>query len=186
MRQKPSFLTICAAAFVLGILFGGVLWIFLNREKKEGIILTTALPPSDLQFSIYGAVKEPGTYSSPEEIRVGTAVAMAGGYAENAAIPLAKLSHRVRDGESIFIPTMGTAQTEVPETQELLDLNTASREELITLPGIGEKKAEDILALREKLGRFRRVEDLLQVPGIGEMVLEKFYDLVTVNESEGL
>lgn len=150
------------------------------------MILMTALPPSDLQFTIYGAVKEPGTYSSPEEIRIGTAVAIAGGYAENAAIPLARLSNRVRDGESIFIPTMGTAQTEVPETRELLDLNTASREELMTLPGIGEKKAEDILALREKLGNFRRVEDLLQVPGIGETILEKFYDLVTINESEGL
>ncbi len=184
MREKPSFLTICAAAFVLGILFSGILWIILNKEKKDGIILTTALPPSDFQFSIYGAVNDPGTYSSPEEVRLGTAVAIAGGYTENADIPLARLSNRVRDGESIFIPTMGTAPTEVPETRKRLDLNTASREELITLPGIGEKKAGDILALREKLGGFRRVEDLLQIQGIGETILEKFYDLVTVNGSE--
>jgi len=61
-----------------------------------------------------------------------------------------------------------------------LDLNTATAEELLALPGIGEKRAADIVAWREAHGPFRYVEDLIQVPGIGEGVLEGLVDYITV------
>ncbi len=61
-----------------------------------------------------------------------------------------------------------------------LDLNAATEEELMALPGIGEKRAADIVAWREAHGPFRYVEDLVQVPGIGEGVLEGLIDYITV------
>ncbi|MBQ9301060.1 MAG: helix-hairpin-helix domain-containing protein [Clostridia bacterium] len=65
----------------------------------------------------------------------------------------------------------------LPDAQRL-NLNAASRDELMTLPGIGEKTAEAILALRETLGSFRYPEDLLLVNGIGTKKLETIYDLI--------
>lgn len=64
---------------------------------------------------------------------------------------------------------------------ELVDLNTASAEELMTLPGIGEKRAADIIADREANGPFRTPEDLTRVNGIGEGILAGLIDLVTVS-----
>ena len=63
----------------------------------------------------------------------------------------------------------------------LVDLNTASAEELMTLPGIGEKRAADIIADREANGPFRTPEDLTRVSGIGEGILAGLIDLVTVS-----
>ena len=62
---------------------------------------------------------------------------------------------------------------------EVLDLNTAPAEDLTRLPGIGEKRAEDIVAWREEHGPFQKVEELLRVPGIGEKRLAEIRDLVT-------
>ncbi len=67
---------------------------------------------------------------------------------------------------------------------ELVDLNTATAEELMTLPGIGEKRAADIIAYREANGPFRIPEDLTRVSGIGEGILAGLIDRVTVSQKE--
>ena len=67
---------------------------------------------------------------------------------------------------------------------EKLDLNSAGAEELRKLPGIGEKLSAAIVSWREEHGPFRDVEDLLQVPGIGQKRLEEIRDLVTVNDGD--
>lgn len=76
-------------------------------------------------------------------------------------------------------PPTGRATPESPVT-----LNTATLEDLRRLPGIGPKKAEAILALRTKLGKFRRAEDLLRVKGIGRGTFKKLRPLVRVDEGE--
>ena len=63
-----------------------------------------------------------------------------------------------------------------------VDLNTAGVDELMTLPGIGEKRAEDIIAYRQANGPFRIPEELTEVPGIGEGILEGLIDYVTTGE----
>lgn len=68
-----------------------------------------------------------------------------------------------------------------PSAEGKINLNTATKEELMTLPGIGEKRAEDIIADREANGPFRIPEDLTRVSGIGEGILEGLIDLVTVS-----
>jgi len=71
-------------------------------------------------------------------------------------------------------------EEETPAVDFPLDINTATAEELTALPGIGEARAEAIVAWREAHGGFRSVTDLLQVPGIGETTLERLLDLITV------
>ena len=65
-----------------------------------------------------------------------------------------------------------------------VNLNTATEEELVTLPGIGPSYAKRIVEYREKNGPFKRVEDLLNVQGIGEKTLEKIRDKVTVSSGK--
>lgn len=81
-------------------------------------------------------------------------------------------------------PTEKSAATEQTtrsgQTKGLLDLNTAGKEELMELPGIGEVLAERIIAYRQEIGGFTAVEDLLNVEGIGEKRLDAICDLITV------
>ena len=67
-----------------------------------------------------------------------------------------------------------------PGAPGLVNINTAGSEELQTLPGIGEKRAEDIIAYREEHGPFRIVEDITDVSGIGEGILSRIIDYITV------
>ena len=71
---------------------------------------------------------------------------------------------------------------EEPGERKRIDLNTAGAEELMTLPGIGEKRAADIIADREENGPFRFVEEITRVKGIGEETLAELIDYVTVEE----
>ena len=77
--------------------------------------------------------------------------------------------------------SQATPEASQPSAQGKIDLNTATKEELMTLPGIGEKRAADIIADREANGPFRIPEDLTRVSGIGEGILEGLIDLVTVS-----
>ncbi|RMD71121.1 MAG: ComEA family DNA-binding protein [Gammaproteobacteria bacterium] len=69
--------------------------------------------------------------------------------------------------------------------QEAIDINTATAEQLETLPGIGPKKAQAIIDYREKHGPFQSVDDLTKVPGIGQKILEKIRDKITVGQPKG-
>ncbi|MBM6926255.1 ComEA family DNA-binding protein [Pseudoflavonifractor phocaeensis] len=78
-------------------------------------------------------------------------------------------------------PAASSSPTVPTESGGLVDLNTATAEELMTLPGIGEKRAADIIADREANGPFRMPEDLTRVSGIGEGILEGLLEYVTVS-----
>ena len=71
-------------------------------------------------------------------------------------------------------------QTDKGENKKI-NINTASKEELMTLPGIGESKALAIIAYRKELGRFTSVEDIKEIPGIKDAVFSKIKDFITVN-----
>lgn len=87
--------------------------------------------------------------------------------------------------DDVYLPLAGCRPTQAPLSAEqmdaLLDLNAATREELMALPGIGEKTADAIIALRAHLGRFRYKEDLLLVHGIGEKKLDAIYELIYIH-----
>ncbi len=135
---------------------------------------------SVIYVHILGQVVHPGLYALRDGDRGVDIVAAAGGFtaeADRAGINLARF---LSDGEQIVVPAVGEVVASSGGTSGgLLNLNTADAAALDTLPRIGPALAERILAWREKNGSFASVEDLLDVPGIGDAILEGLRDLVT-------
>lgn len=146
----------------------------------------TAAEPATQTLCVYvcGEVKSPGVYELPEGSRIVDAVEVAGGMTEAASGTWLNLAEPVSDGQKIEVPSEAEASELEKEQQEaqsgLVNLNTASAEELMTLTGIGESKAEAILSYREEHGGFEKPEELMEIPGIKEGVFEKIRDQVTV------
>lgn len=152
---------------------------------------------ADCYVYVCGAVCSPGVYILEPGSRIYEALAMAGGLAEDASATFVNQAELVWDGQMIYIPTeeeaasgivpvgevsQGTAEANASETgDERINLNTASEAELMTLPGIGETKAESILAYRDKNGGFSSVEEIMQVDGIKEGLYNRIKDDIRVN-----
>ena len=138
---------------------------------------------------VCGAVNAPGVYELKEGARVYEAIQLAGGLTEAAAADAVNQARIVTDGEQIRVPTVEEAQSrgagvagEVTEGTEnnKININTAGKEELMTLTGIGEAKAESIMDYREKNGSFTSIEELMQIEGIKEGVFNKIKDDITI------
>ena len=142
------------------------------------------LPDADagaIYVHIIGQVVHPGLYALQDGDRGVDIVAAAGGFtpdADPAGINLARL---LSDGEQIVVPAVGevVAAAGGVSADGTVNLNTADAAALDTLPRIGPALAERILAWREKNGPFASVDDLLDVPGIGDSILDGLRDLVT-------
>ena len=137
-----------------------------------------------------GAVQHPGLYRLPPGSRVDDLVTAAGGFAEGADADRLNLASLVVDGQKVYVPRIGeeipsevapssTASGSTTATQPL-DLNQATLQQLDALPGIGPATAQAILDYRAQHGRFRSVDDLLNVRGIGDAKLEQVRALVRV------
>ncbi len=160
----------------------GLTVLLLNPQKTIKIQITPGSEIKESRFAIYGAVKTPGIYDFADPIRIENAIELAGGAEDNADFQYANIAKWVEDGETIIIPTKSPLQptlTKIANT-EVININSASKSELMNLPGIGEKRAGDIIRLREEIGGFKSKEDLLQVSGINERLLESIYDLLIV------
>lgn len=172
-----------AVITIVIIIFIGFLILIINPRKPTQIFITTKIP-EEKRIGIFGAVNTPGYYNYEGEIRIADAAELAGGLSENADVVFANLAKWVDDGETIIIPTRGIEKptiTPMPAEAEKINLNTATKEELIKLPGIGEKRASDIIQLREEKGGFRSPADILVISGISEKLLENIYDRIIID-----
>ena len=135
-------------------------------------------------FPVYvsGWVATPGVVEVVEGAIVADAVAAAGGALQGALLDAINLARPVVEGDHIQIPGPGDSVSAVPGAEEggLISPNRADAAQLEELPGVGPVLAERIIAHREANGPFETVEDLLEVPGIGEAKLASIRDLVTV------
>ena len=133
---------------------------------------------------VSGQVKNPGVYSFCEGSRVFDAVEAAGGFTEIADLDSINLAMSLIDEGKIYIGSLkeGDESTNSEQSQPdgRINVNRATLEELMTLPGIGEKRAESILKLREKKGSFQTVEELLEAEGIKEGIFEQIKDFIKV------
>lgn len=131
---------------------------------------------------VCGAVKEPGVVALEENARVVDAIVLVGGMTGEADATYVNLAAKVTDGEKIYVPTVAeVAQWEAQEAEDaLVNINTADKTVLCTLPGIGESKAENIIAYREKNGSFQSKEELMNISGIKENLFEKIADKIKV------
>lgn len=153
-------------------------------------------PPSGLAtVHVAGAVVSPGVYSVPASARVADAVTAAGGPLAEAELDRLNLAARVADGDRVAVPRKGDAAGAAAAAPDAgvgvggpgatapagpIDLNTATVEQLDTLPGVGPATAQAIVAYRTRHGRLRSVTELLEVPGIGPTKLEAVRPLVKV------
>jgi competence protein ComEA len=136
---------------------------------------------------VAGAVREPGVYRMRPDARVDDAVGRAGGATARADLSQVNLAAKVEDGRQVLVPEKvraaagavpGTAATTEPNVP--LNLNTATLEQLDELDGIGPATAQSILDYREEHGGFSSVEELGEVPGIGDVRLASLRDQVRV------
>ncbi len=150
---------------------------------------------------VCGAVQTPGVYELETESRVMDAVLAAGGFLPEADTEYVNLATVLTDGSKVKIPTrdevtdMSLGQkiadddgVIIVQTQEntgiaplqKVNINTADKELLCTLPGIGETRAESILAYRTEHGSFSKIEDIMQVSGIKENSFQKIKEYITI------
>lgn len=134
-----------------------------------------------IYVDVCGAVVTPGVYILPPDARVCDAVKAAGGFREDAAAYTVNQAGLLSDGEQLYIRSVSEQDT-MQQTQQiedgLVNINTATKEQLMQLPGIGETKAADIIAYRDAHGDFAKPEDLMQVPGIKEGLYEKLKERI--------
>ena len=135
---------------------------------------------------VTGAVLRPGLYTIHEGDRLADLIDLAGGITEDADMQAVNLAVRVNDQEHWTIPKVGeptvvpSNAASVEPTTRKVDINAADAKLLETLPGIGETRAQAIVRYREEHGPFKRVDDIVAVPGIGSSTLEGLRDLVEV------
>lgn len=126
------------------------------------------------EISVYihvcGAVEVPGVYELPEGSRICDAVEAAGGFSQTADTESVNLVELLKDGEQIRIAHVGENQT---EDSGLININQADVSLLCEIPGIGESRAEAIIAYREENGKFEHAEELMKIPGIKEGLFAK-------------
>jgi competence protein ComEA len=136
--------------------------------------------PETVTVHVSGQVVHPGVVDVPADAIAADVVDAAGGALPDARVDLVNLAAPVTAGEHIVIPGPDGGEGEVQAASEdgVISLNQATAADLERLPGVGPVLAERIVAFREANGRFETVEDLLEVPGIGEAKLAAMRDLV--------
>lgn len=134
-------------------------------------------------IDIDGAVNNPGVYEFPEGARVSDAITIAGGLTDNADTSSINRARKLIDEDKIYIPEIGeeiTIETVNTINNEKININTASKEQLMSLKGIGPAYSQNIIDYR-KINKFDNIEEIKQVSGIGEKTFEKIKDYITVN-----
>ena len=159
-----------------------------NSSEKCSEAASEQSAVEEICVHVCGCVRTPGVYYLPKGARVHDAIEEAGGMTEAADSQYVNLAKEAEDGVQIYIPSLEeTAEGSLPRTEEatetadgLVNINTASVDELKTLPGIGTVKAEAIIAYRESNGTFGSIEEIMNVAGIKENAYEKIKEHIRV------
>lgn len=161
----------------------------LSEESEKMESMSTA--SGEIFIHVCGCVKNPGLYELPSGTRAGEAIEKAGGFTKEADSTAVNLAQLLDDGLQLYVPSKKEKQGQImsDEVKEeygsevgrgKVNLNTASLQELTSLSGIGETRAEAILSYRKENGSFSSIEDIKNVSGIGDGIFEKIKDSITV------
>lgn len=190
---------------LLAALVGGIVAIsgFLVLDRLQPGSITIGPGESrGIQVTIEGAIAEPGSYEVLAGTRLADLVAEAGGFTSQADTSGLNMAGRLGEGERIVIPSLGSTtatntpppedsdsgdetgeepvETQSPPTDGRININTASAAELDLLPGIGPAIADSIIEFREFYGPFTSVDQLIEVSGISQTMVDGFRNLVTI------
>ena len=184
------------AVVAVAALSGGIAMVVVQNRSSDGgveIVLPTLTPTPELKVYVSGSVSSPGVYSLNPGDRVQDALEAAGGPSGDADLDCVNLALRVEDEgryhfpgeEDGCKPPLGEAGSEESDGGQqtqggLIDLNTASVDELKELPGIGDVNARAIVDHRELNGPFTDIEQVMEVSGIGPATFDGMKDLIVV------
>lgn len=159
----------------------------IETEKEE------AFQEERIIIYITGEVNKEGVIELPEGSRIADAIEKAEGVTENANLKNVNLAYALEDGQKIYIPNKNEEETIITEFTEgivndsddvkqnkSININKADINELQTLNGIGESLAQSIIKYREENGNFKTIEDVKNVPGIGENKFEKIKENIKI------
>lgn len=176
----------------------------MGEDNVEAMEWTEVSTESEKIIYVYvcGAVMKPNVYTLQEGSRICDAIEIAGGLREDADALSVNLAKPVYDGQMLRVYTqeetaagIGMKDKEDRNTDreffyeegsvsgalDKININTATRSQLMTLPGIGSAKADAILAYRESQGSFESIEDLMKIPGIKEGIFEQLKEQISIN-----
>ncbi len=193
-RYRPYIAMVVLFAIVLA---GTILILRQPAAAPLTIITPTPRPsatPASVIIDVRGAVAQPGVYTLSAGSRLQDALTQAGGVLPNAETRNLNLARRLNDGEQIYVPQAGEVTVAAPTTPGkgapasaatktplgIINLNTATLEELDVLPGVGPAIAQRIIDYRNQNGAFKQIDDLRKVRGIGDALFSQIKDMVMV------
>lgn len=154
---------------------------FANTNIEE-----TANFSKEIYVHIDGEVINPGLYKLTTNDRVNDLLVIAGGATDKASLKDINLARRLEDEMKIYIPSKDenlsnevSDQSGISSSSGKVNINTATKDELKTLPGIGDSRADEIIRYRENTG-FSKIEDIKNISGIGDKTYEKLKELISV------
>lgn len=158
-----------------------------ENENTENNIIDEKIEEKDIIIHIAGAVQKQGIVKIKEGSRISDVIESAGGITEDADLSKINLAYSVKDGQKIYVPSVNDKENINTITEDLgeniidndninktskVNINTASQTELETLNGIGPSTALKIINYRSENGNFKKIDDIKNVPGIGDSKFE--------------
>ncbi len=206
LKRKMTMITVVVAFVAGGIYFFSqqgedpadtedIFSVTAKEAEMEQSVNESAAEPEIIKVDVKGAVKSPGIFTAQAGDRVIDLISSAGSFTEKADTDKVNFAQIIEDQMVIYVPEIGeedkgnleniqvgTSGDAVTKDTSggLVNLNTATQEDLQTLTGIGPSKADAILEYRETVGKFKEVDELKQVTGIGDKTFERLRDSISV------
>ena len=207
LNQKQKIILIAGIIIAIGIIIFQYVnstkevYSYVEKEniiEEKNEIMSVPEKEEKIIIHVTGAVKKNGIVEVREKARINDVIEAAGGVTKEADLTNVNLAYIVEDGQKIYIPSKadrnileenkkivseeaGKKVTEEKNnSKKIVNINKAGLEELKTLPGIGESTALKILEYREKHGKFKSVEDLKKITGVGDSKLDTIKNLISI------
>ena len=186
---------VCSLVLIIGGLFyfnqnktedySGVSFSNISNETNNKDEKAEDRHDEKIFVDVKGAVKHPGVFETTKDKRVKDLIEEAGGLLDDADTSTLNLSQKVKDQMVIYVLKHGEKPKQISDSSsssntDVININTANKEQLMKISGVGKTKAEAIIAHREKNGDFKKKEDITKVRGIGKSTFEKIKDKIEV------
>lgn len=186
---------VCSLVLIIGGLFyfnqnktedySGVSFSNISNETNNKDEKAENRHDEKIFVDVKGAVKHPGVFETTKDKRVKDLIEEAGGLLDDADTSTLNLSQKVKDQMIIYVLKHGEKPKQISDSSsssntDVININTANKEQLMKISGVGKTKAEAIISYREKNGDFKKKEDITKVRGIGKATFEKIKDKIEV------